>query len=281
MTKTYFITGASRGLGLEFTKEAIRRGNTVIATARAESSLDNARSAGARSAQWDQAVPLEQLQKQAEVIIETHGPVDVLIVNAGYIQQGILEETSPADIQRQFDTNVFGVINTVKAFLPHMRSRRSGTIVVLGSIGGWFSMSACGVYCMSKFAVRGVSETFMHELKPFGIKVLHVEPGYFRTDFLSGGGGRSISQGHIKDYDEQREATHSFLDAGDHNQPGDPVKAAKVVIDCIAGEGQAAGKEVPWLIALGSDAYQAIGGTLDTVKAGLEEWKELSLSTDL
>ena len=179
--KTWFITGASRGFGA-LIMEAALASDTVVATARDPSSIaDHPRLF---------KLPLDvtnegQARDAAASAIEKFGRIDILVNNAGYGLLGAVEEASAIEVERVFATNVFGLLNVTRAVLPYMRSRRFGHIINMSSIGGYASSPGWGVYCATKFAVEGVSEALSIELAPLGIHATVVEPGYFRTDFLS------------------------------------------------------------------------------------------------
>ena len=189
--KTWFITGASRGFGA-LIMEAVLANDAVVATARDPSSIaDHPRLL---------KLPLDvtnevQARDAASRAIEKFGGIDVLVNNAGYGLLGAVEEASSIEVERVFATNVFGLLNVTRAVLPYLRSRRSGHIINMSSIGGYASPPGWGVYCATKFAVEGISEALSIELAPLGIHATVVEPGYFRTDFLS---AQSLSSTAVK-----------------------------------------------------------------------------------
>ncbi len=187
---------------------------------------------------------------------------------------------SPSETQAQFDTNVFGLLNVTRAFLPYFRAQKSGVIGNISSVGAWRGGAGIGLYCSSKWAVSGLSETLASELADFGIKVCTIEPGYFRSNFLNPG-NRLVAKGHIAEYEgTASRKTAAGLDGYNNNQPGDIVKGAKTMVEVLTQSGVGEGKEVPFRLVLGSDAYGAITGKCeDTVKL-LDEWKEVTVSTD-
>lgn len=191
-----------------------------------------------------------------------------------------LISSSPAETQAQFDTNVFGLLNVTRAFLPYFRAQRSGTIGNVSSIGGWRGSAGIGLYCASKWAVSGISESLTYELADFNVKVCAVEPGYFRSNLLNPG-NRLAAKAHIPDYDgTASRKTAEGLEAYNNNQPGDIVKGAKVMVEVLTSSGVAAGKEVPLRLALGSDAYQVITGKCQATISLLDEWKDITTKTD-
>lgn len=275
--KVWFITGCSSGFGAALALEALSRGDEVIATARNIDQLEEAKKAGADILQFDVTAPLEELHKKAQQAYDMHGRIDYLINNAGYALQGTVEELTPAESQAQFDTNVFGVLNVTRAFLPFMRAARSGVIANFGSIAGWVGYPSFGLYCGSKAAVIGISESIAQEVAGFGIRVCSVEPGYFRSSFLKPG-NRIKDEGRISDYDGTvSRKVAAMMDEADSQQPGDPKKGAKVLVDVLSGK---TGKDIPLRLPLGSDAYAYIKQKCEDTLALLEEWKDLSVSTD-
>jgi len=275
MTRTWFITGAARGIGAAIARAAIGVGDTVVATAR-----DPAKVTQAIEAPADRllALPLDvtnavQVQAMVEAAIGQFGRIDVLVNNAGYGQLGIFEENEPGDAERQFATNVFGLFNVTRAVLPTMRRQRAGHIFNLSSIAGMRGGPGGGIYCSSKHAVEGLSESLSHEVASFGIHVTLVEPGFFRTDFLDDSSVR-FGANPIADYAELSATLRSGYAARNHQQAGDPAKLAAAIVDL-------AGREKPPLrFAAGSDAVAIIGAKIDSLKAELEAWRDLSVSTD-
>lgn len=187
--KTFFITGANSGFGLAIASAAIQAGHTVVGTVRSETS----RAALRRSLSAIRTVicDVTEFDRVPDVVAqaeEEHGPVDVLINNAGYGHEGVLEESPLEEMRRQFDVNVFGAVAVAKAFLPRFRERRRGFIVNVTSMGGMITMPGIAYYCGSKFALQGISEVMRSEMAPFGVRVTAVCPGSFRTDWA----GRSM-----------------------------------------------------------------------------------------
>ncbi|KAG8992316.1 hypothetical protein FRB94_011245 [Tulasnella sp. JGI-2019a] len=279
--KVWLVTGTSTGIGKELCLAALKRGDKVIATARNVDKIDSTlREKGADVLQLDITDALENLKRIAENAIAIHGRVDVLVNNAGYISVGPIEEETPEATFRQYNTNVFGPLNVTRAFLPFMRPRRSGTIIFVGSQGGWTGMRGCGLYCGTKFAIRASAESLSHELGPLGLKVYCVEPGSFRTAVLSTG-NREEFISNIPDYRHVMEGNQEQLLNDDGNQPGDPVKLSEVVVDLVRGEGVAKGRELPTVaLPLGKDAWVLVNGVVGQMGKTLEEWKDVIESTD-
>lgn len=200
------------------------------------------------------------------------------LTQAGYNQVGGLEELTPEETITQFQTNVFGLLNVTRAFLPYMRQARSGVIANISSVGAWSRRAGIGLYCASKWTVSGISETMHEELAEFGIKVCTIEPGYFRSNFL-GLDAKKISGCVIADYEGSAVRKGiELMDAYNGKQPGDINKGSKVIVDVLTGK---TGKPVPMRLVIGKDSSETIRKKCeDTVKV-LDEWKEISYSTDL
>ncbi|KAH7923191.1 NAD(P)-binding protein [Leucogyrophana mollusca] len=277
----WLITGTSSGLGRELALAALKRGDKVIATARERSmsKLDDLRTQGANALELDVTAPLNGLREVAAKAIELYGRVGVLVNNAGYIQTGTLEECTPEESIEQFNANVFGPLNVSRAFLPYMRERQAGTIIFVGSIGSWKPFPTSGIYTSTKLAIRGLSETLNAEISPFGLRSICFEFGFFRTNFMAPD-HRTPYQPRITDYNPMTEEMNKIFLAVDRNQPGDPVKGVELVIDVIKNEGIAKGKTFPTVLALGSDTYDLAKGTSELTLKRLEEWKDLTQSTD-
>ncbi len=199
--KTIFITGVSSGFGLALAKEALLAGHRVIGTVRNPDALQAFEALDAQRAfgRLLDVTDVERIAETVKEIVATVGPVDVLVNNAGYGHEGILEESSLEEMRRQFDVNVFGAVAMIKAVLPEMRQRRCGHIINITSMGGFITLPGISYYCGSKFALEGISETLGKELAPFNVKVTAVAPGSFRTDWA----GRSMSRSArtLPDYD--------------------------------------------------------------------------------
>lgn len=279
-SRVWLITGASSGFGLELAKLVASRGDRVIATSRNPKKLSGLPE-GITAARLDQNEPLPQIQAAMNEIIKIHGTVDIVVANAGYVQTGTVEECSPEETLKQFQANTFGPINVYRAILPHMREKRSGTLVTFGSIGAWFSMNGCNLYNASKAAVRRLSLGLGEEVKQFGIRHCLVEPGFFRTALLTPGQSRT-NTGHTRfpDYAELNKAADAAFDGYDGNQPGDPHKGASVLYDVITSTGVAAGRELPAFMPLGSDSVAEIKKDAQDVIDGINAWEAIASKTD-
>ncbi|MFT4057784.1 MAG: oxidoreductase [Novosphingobium sp.] len=270
--KRWFITGASTGFGKAMARGVLAGGGSVIATARDVGSLADLVAEGG-----DRVLPLALDVTDPQAVLasvaqaEATGGIDVLVNNAGYGFLGGVEESSDEEIARQFEVNFFGLLRMIRAALPGMRARSSGYIVNMSSIAGIRGMAGAGFYVSSKFALEGLSEALQGECRGFGIRVLVVEPGYFRTEFS----GRSLTTtiSPHPDYAfllRQREKAA----AADGVQPGDPDKALGAMLQAMDSE------TPPLRLLLGSDAYGFGTDTFAARSAEIEAWRQVSESTD-
>lgn len=274
--KVWLVTGASKGLGLILVKKLLQAGYQVAATSR--NITDLGKEIGEKSANFlPLQVDLVNEQSVAKAIAETitaFGKIDIVVNNAGYGQLGTLEELSDEESRKNFDVNVFGSLNVIRHIMPHFRANKSGQIFSISSIGGFMgAFAGWGVYCATKFAVAGFTEALAAEAKSHGISATVVYPGYFRTNFLVKG-SLALPQNPIADYKEARESElmHEQQIAG--NQPGDPEKAADVLIAV------AKSTNPPVHLFLGQDAYNMANAKLNLIQNDLNTYKVLGTSTD-
>jgi len=275
MQKTWFITGAGRGLGAEIAKAALRAGDTVVAAGRQLAAVsDRLGPDSERLLSVELDVNNEaQAQAAVDAAVARFGTIAVLVNNAGYGQLGLFEETTVQDAQAQFGTNLFGVFSVTRAVLPVMRAARQGRIFNVSSLAGMRGVAFGSLYCASKFALEGFSESLAQEIAPFGIRVTIVEPGPFRTDFLS---AESIRFGAhaVADYDDRRAVLQASFEQRNGKQPGDPVKLAEAVVQ-LASE-----PEPPLRFVAGSIAVDSISAKLVDMQTELDHWRPLSVGTD-
>lgn len=273
--RTWFITGAARGLGTAIAQAALDAGDRIVVAGRNRDALTKVfgeDSDRVLSLTLDVS-DLDAAQPAVDAALARFGRIDVLVNNAGYGNLSLFEESTPADVQAQYDTNVFGLMQVTRAVLPSMRANRSGRIFNISSIGGIAGGESGTLYCASKFAVEGFSESLAQELARFGIQVTIVEPGFFRTDFLE---PTSVKHGTtpIPDYAEASAALKTFYDGRSRNQAGDPAKLGKALVTLA----NATQQPVRW--AAGSDGFKIVQAKIDSLQAELNGWKDLTLSTD-
>ncbi|SFB93754.1 oxidoreductase [Spirosoma endophyticum] len=271
----WFVTGASKGLGLSLVKQLLDNGFSVAATSRNRDDLRQA--VGSTDARFlPLAVDLKTETSVAEAInatIEHFGRIDVVVNNAGYGLLGSIEELTDQEARENFDVNVFGSLNVIRNVMPHLRAQQAGHIINISSIGGFTgTFPGFGIYCATKFAVAGFSESLAAEASAFGINVTVVEPGYFRTDFLSSS-SLGVPTRQIDAYEavRQSQAAHQMEIAG--NQPGDPEKAVAALIQLASVENP------PMHLFLGQDAYDMAYVKIKAVQNDLENWKDVTVST--
>lgn len=272
---TWFVTGASRGLGLELVRQLIERGDNVAATTRSTERLLD----GLSGLSTTRLLPLTlDLTDQAAVgaavdqTVERFGHLDVVVNNAGYGYLAAIEETTDADIRQMLDVQVIGAWNVLRATIPHLREAGSGHIINISSILGLTSVPGWGLYCAGKFALNGLSEALAAEMAGFGVKVSIVEPGYFRTNFLD---RESLVLPAVTTdaYPAIREMTQNHLGL-QGSQLGDAAKGAEAIIKvAVAGEG-------PLNQLLGSDSYQYAQARIAALTADVEAGRALALTTD-
>ena len=276
MQKTWFITGAGRGLGAEIAKAALRAGDIVVAAGRNRAAVSDRLGPNSSSLLSVQLDVNDEAQAQAAVAtaVDRFGTIDVLVNNAGYGHLGLFEEATVQDVQAQFGTNLFGVFSVTRAVLPVMRAARKGRIFNVSSTAGMRGLAFGSLYCASKFALEGFSESLAQEIAPFGIRVTIVEPGPFRTDFLS---AESIRFGEhaVADYDDRRSALRASFEQRNGKQPGDPVKLAEAIVH-LASE-----PEPPLRFVGGAIAFDSISAKLVDMQTELDRWRPLSVGMDL
>ncbi|KAJ5108942.1 hypothetical protein N7456_005617 [Penicillium angulare] len=276
----WLVTGTSSGLGAAFVETIIARGDKVIATARNVDSLLHLKALGAETLQLDVSSSQEELNKTAQDAISIYGRIDIVVNNAGYVQFGTIEETTIEEWNQQYQTNVFGTLNATRAFLPHLRDNKSGTIIFIGSMVAWDGVPTVGTYCSSKAALHYAVEALSREVASVGIKTLLVEPGTFRTKFLSSQNQKRAAPKY-KDYEELNMTVSGDFDQLAGNQTGDPQKAAELVVNVVKGENGTGGKKWPSTLLLGSDAVDLIRKRCQETLRELDEWEVLSRSTDV
>jgi NAD(P)-dependent dehydrogenase (short-subunit alcohol dehydrogenase family) len=271
---TWFITGASSGFGRAFADYALSKGYNVVATARTVAKL------GALEVTAPDRVLVHELdvtkpqdaRRAVDAAVERFSAIDVLINNAGYAIVGAAEETPERELRALMDTNFFGAAAMTQAALPHMRSKKSGAIVMISSMGGQMSFAGVGAYSASKFALEGYSEALVQEVSSFGIKVLVVEPGAFRTALVSS--SERFMPVH-EDYREALAGVRKAMQEMDGTQDGDPLKAAAAIDKALAAD------NTPFRLQLGGDAIDAIRDHAKALLADLAAWEAVGRDTRL
>ncbi|KVQ62723.1 oxidoreductase [Burkholderia territorii] len=268
------ITGVSSGFGRALAQAALAAGHTVVGTVRSEAAKQafDALSPHAAIGRVLDVTDFARIDGVVAEIEASIGPVDVLVNNAGYGHEGIMEESPLSEMRRQFDVNVFGAVAMMKAVVPFMRKRRRGRILNITSMGGHITMPGIAYYCGSKFALEGISETLGKELAPFGIAVTAVAPGSFRTDWA----GRSMTRTprSIADYDALFDPIRRAREEKSGRQPGDPAKAARAMLAIIEAD------HPPAHLLLGSDALRLVRAKWSALEDEIRTWEALTVSTD-
>ncbi|MEE1821510.1 oxidoreductase [Streptomyces sp. BE20] len=272
--RVWLITGANSGFGQAIAEAALAAGDTVVAAARRPETLD-----ALVAAHSDRVVPVRldvtDPARIAAVVADTllwYGRIDVLVNNAGRGLIGAVEEYTDRELRDLMELHFFGPAALTRAVLPHMRAQGSGAVVQLSSMGGRFTFAGVGAYSATKFALEGLSEALAQEVAPFGIKVLIVEPGSFRTSFA--GAGALAQAAAIPAYESVVGPLRTALPESDGKQPGDPAKAAAAILAALDDE------RTPLRLALGNDAVDAILGHLDAAEKEVRDWEAVGRGTD-
>jgi NAD(P)-dependent dehydrogenase (short-subunit alcohol dehydrogenase family) len=273
--KVWFITGASRGFGLEISKAVLASGDKLVATVR--------KNPEALNAQFDNNPNLfvvalditseEQAKEAAAKAFDHFGRIDVLVNNAGFGLLSAVEEATSEEVKRNYDTNVFGLLNVTRAILPYMRKERAGHVINISSVGGLAGYFGWGVYGSTKFAVEGLTEAMALELAPLGIHATVVAPGFFRTNFLDESSLIRTSN-EIADYQETVGNMRAFATEVNYKQPGDPEKLAQAFLKLAAAE------KPPVHLPLGSDTLKRFREKTAAFEKDIEEWYDVIVGTD-
>lgn len=274
-SKVWYVTGASQGLGLSLVKKLLAAGFRVAATTRNAAELKKEVPADNQS-----FLPLEvsltdedSVMKSIHQTVKQFGAIDVVVNNAGYGLGGALEELTDAEARANFDVNVFGSLNVIRHALPYMRKQQSGHFFNIASVGGFTGgFPGFGIYCATKFAVHGFTESLAYEIKEFGLHATVVMPGYFRTNFLTAGSLRTPKK-EIAEYTAVRAVQNLHVNEYDGQQAGDPDKAAEVMIKVAAMQ------EPPIHLFLGADAYQLADVKMDLVKKDMDAVSKWATAT--
>lgn len=273
-SKLILITGVSSGFGRALACEALAAGHRVVGTVRRADAVEGfqALAPGRSHAHRLDVTDFEAIPAAVSEIEQAFGPIDVLVNNAGYGHEGVMEESPLAEMRRQFDVNVFGAVAMMQAVLPGMRARRQGRILNITSMGGFITMPGIAYYCGSKFALEGISEALGKEVRDLGIHVTAVAPGSFRTEWA----GRSMvrSPRSIRDYDALFDPIRQRRQQNSGQQLGDPAKAAAAMLRIIESD------DPPAHLLLGSDALGLVREKAADLLKDLERWEPVTRSTD-
>lgn len=273
--KVWFITGASRGLGLEISKEVLLSGDKVVAAVRSKSKqlLEQFENNPNVLVTLLDVTNESQAKEAVKEAIDKFGAIDVLVNNAGYGLLGAVEETSDEEVRNVYDVNVFGLLNVTRAVLPYMREKHSGHVINISSVGGLNGYMGWGIYGSTKFAVEGITEAMASELAPLGIYATVVEPGFFRTNFLD---TTSLirTDNIIEDYAGTVGQVGSFSMKVNKKQPGDPQKLSQAFI-------KLANTEIPPLhLPLGKDSLDRYREKTENFEKDIEKWYDVITGTD-
>ncbi|MGW0178211.1 oxidoreductase [Nocardia sp. NPDC003345] len=271
--KIWLITGASSGFGRALSQAAIDAGDTVVAVARRTAALDDLVAAHPDQVEAIalDVTAVDRIDAVVADIAARHGRIDVLVNNAGRTQVGAAEETTDRELRDLFDLHFFGPAALTRAVLPHMRAQGSGAIVMMSSVGGQMSFAGFSAYSATKFALEGYAEALADEVTPFGIRVLVVEPGAFRTGLF--GPGAAYFSAETGTYAETAGATRRMVENNNGTQPGDPARAAAAIRAALDAE------RTPLRLPLGSDSVDTLLGHLDAVRGEITEWEKVSRAT--
>ncbi|HTI92271.1 MAG TPA: SDR family oxidoreductase [Puia sp.] len=280
--KVWFVTGASKGLGLALVRLLLSSGHKVAATSRdireLESAVGTALASEAPAGERGELLPLQvdltkddSVKEAVRKTMERFGRLDVVVNNAGYSLFGSMEEVSEAEFRQSLDVNVVGPVNVIRAVMPCLRKQGSGHVINISSLAGYRGYGNAASYCAAKFAIVGLSESLAEEVKAFGIKVTVVAPGYFRTNFLDKG-ALAIAKKRIPEYGMDQLVV--MMKQMDGNQPGDPEKLVKALVRIVEDTNP------PVHLLMGPDAYQAVVEKRREDEIEMEAWKEVTVNTN-
>ena len=271
-TKVWFVTGASKGLGLSLVRLLLSLGYKVAATSRDVKELEKVVGANPDLLPLQVDITKDESVKVAvRKAVEQFGRLDVVVNNAGYSLFGSMEEVSENEFRQSLDVNVVGPVNVIRAVMPYLRGQRSGHVINISSLAGYKGYGNAASYCTAKFAMVGLSESLAEEVKAFGIKVTVVAPGYFRTSFLEKG-SLVIAKNRIQEYGGDQ--LLAMMEQMDGNQPGDPDKLVKALVRITED------KNPPVHLLMGPDTYQTVVEKRKEDEIEMEAWKSTSISTN-
>jgi NAD(P)-dependent dehydrogenase (short-subunit alcohol dehydrogenase family) len=272
--KVWFITGAGRGMGVEFTKAALAEGYQVVATGRNIEKVVQAlgNDENLLIVKLD-VTDAKEAETAVKLAVDRFGHIDVLVNNAGSFHGGFFEELTPQQIEQQINTNLYGPMNVTRAVLPGMRKNRSGHIISISSLAGLAGFEYNAAYCASKFALEGFMESLHQDIAPYGIKTTIVEPGFFRTKFLEPE-SKFLAEASIGDYAERNAQYQKFWEEKNGKQEGDPTKLAKALITIVNQV------EPPSRWIAGADALAGAKQKVVELQKQINAFRDLSTSLD-
>lgn len=269
----WFVTGASRGMGVDIVQAALAAGHAVVATGR------DAKRVQAAVGEHENllAVALDvtkpaTIDDAVHAAVERFGRIDTLVNNAGNFYAGYFENISPEQLRAQMETNFFGPLNVTRAILPVMRRQRSGQVITITSAAGLIGQEFCAAYAASKFALEGWMESLRFDVAPYGISTMAVEPGFFRTELLVEGSSTIWPELDIEDYAERTEQTITAWSAMNGQQGGDPKKLARALVT-LSDSG-----DLPLRFLAGADVMASVEENLATIQGQIDAHRDLSAS---
>ncbi|PYI00892.1 short-chain oxidoreductase [Aspergillus sclerotiicarbonarius CBS 121057] len=282
----WLVTGCSSGLGEALVRAILAKGDKAIATTRASKGVSGAdrlgalKEAGAAVYELDMASPEAEIQRQAQEIWETFGPIDVLVNNAGYLEAATFEEITENFLTDSLRINALGPFTLTRAFLPMMRARRTGTVLFSGTVGTYYAAPGASCYVGSKGLIEGVVPHLALEVAPFNVRVSILTYGHFRTEVMEPGHILYRAPNPLPEYVDMNKQVQDGVSAWTGNQPGDPRKASELVVEAVRGEGRCQGKELPLRLPIGSDTFGIVRQSCEEKMQTLKDWEGIGSATD-
>ncbi|KAJ5261411.1 Short-chain dehydrogenase/reductase SDR [Penicillium angulare] len=282
---TWLVTGCTSGMGESLVHAILAKGDRVIATARgreksAVERLAPLKEAGAAVMELDVTASESVIKEKAEEAWSIYGKVDILVNNAGYIDGGIFEEIDEEFLTCVLRNNAIGPLNLTRAFLPYMRSRGTGTLLFMSSVGAYFGTPGASAYIGAKGLLEGIVPNIAVEVAPFGLRTSILTPGFFNTKVFTPGNIHWRAPNPLPDYAEMNKVAQDQCNAFDGHLPGDPRKAGDIIVDAVKGTGQCEGMELPLWLPLGSDAFEFIRGNVQAKLKICDEWEDIGSATN-
>ncbi|OJJ67235.1 hypothetical protein ASPBRDRAFT_162311 [Aspergillus brasiliensis CBS 101740] len=284
---TWLVTGCSSGLGEALVRAILAKGDKAIATARGSKGisgterLSSLKEAGAAVYELDMASPEAEIKRQAQDIWDKYGPIDVLVNNAGYIDMSTFEEMTEDFLINALRINALSPFTLTRALLPHMRARKTGTILFSGSVGTYYGVPCAGPYVGPKGLIEAMAPPLAMEVAPFNIRVSILTYGHFRTQVMAPGVMQNRNPGQLKDYEQMNQEVYEGCLGWNGNQPGDPRKGAELVVEAVRGEGRCQGLELPLRLPVGSDTFGIVRNSREELMKVWGEWEGVMSKTDV